>query len=655
MNKIILKKETLSNFRQVNVEVNYNDGTTEISSRNGVGKSSLDAAWKWLLCGYTDTANPKNHELYDSTKELNENTPITRVKADVEVNGIAYTLEKTAEAKFVKKRGETTYEKASSDNYVYYIDNIKTSVGDFNAWIERNICPVDMLPYCLDGGFFANEAEEEPKKARKVLESIVGEISDSELKGDYTELIALMNEKGYSVEQVRTQQKEKLNSLKSDETRVRAEIELKEKSLAELQSIDYDVIEKQIAEIKKQIEDIDNTLLGKAEAIKPILGQRDAIFEIINSKALKLNEGRNTYNNKFNALRNDINTQIRNVSANNDVVRKRNEVKQSDMESLKRQVELMKVTISTLTMEKDRLAGQRDMLKSRVFTDDKCAYCGQELPADVIEEKRKQFNERKQNELDSIVAKGKNLKQQIEDTEKDLQAKLEIINAGVELEQLENADMLYAKLDELNKSYVPYESTEEYQKMFNEIETLKSTLPEIPQSDNEGLTNMKRSLIAELETQNRMYGKKQDIIDTMNKIEALKSDLRNICNEEARIEGLLVKITEYVEEKANIVSSRVNDRLSICKIQMYRVQKDGGVAPDCRVYSKEGVPFSTINNSKAMLIRIDLQRFFCNHFNVQLPIFVDEYKSFDDFNAPKSQGEQMVMLYASNSPILEVK
>ena len=655
MNKIILKKETLSNFRQVNVEVNYNDGTTEISSRNGVGKSSLDAAWKWLLCGYTDTENPKNHELYDSTKELNENTPITRVMADVEVNGIAYTLEKTAEAKFVKKRGETTYEKASSDNYVYYIDNIKTSVGDFNAWIERNICPVDMLPYCLDGGFFANEAEEEPKKARKVLEGIVGEISDSELKGDYTELTTLMNEKGYSVEQVRTQQKEKLNSLKSDETRVRAEIELKEKSLAELQSIDYDVIEKQIAEIKKQIEDIDNTLLGKAEAIKPILGQRDAIFEIINSKTLKLNECRNTYNNKFNALRNDINAQIRNVSANNDAIRKRNEVKQSDMESLKRQVELMKVAISTLTIEKDRLAGQRDMLKSRVFTDDKCAYCGQELPADVIEEKRKQFNERKQNELDSIVAKGKNLKQQIEDTEKDLQTKLEIINACVELEQYESTDEIYAKLDDLNKSYVPYESTEEYQKMFNEIETLKSTLPEIPQSDNEGLTNMKRSLITELETQNRMYGKKQDIIDTMNKIESLKSDLRNICNEEARIEGLLAKITEYVEEKANIVSSRVNDRLSICKIQMYRVQKDGGIAPDCRVYSKEGVPFSTINNSKAMLIRIDLQRFFCNHFNVQLPIFVDEYKSFDDFNAPKSQGEQMVMLYASNSPILEVK
>jgi chromosome segregation ATPase len=464
-----------------------------------------------------------------------------------------------------------------------------------------------------------------------------------------------MNEKGYSVEQVRTQQKEKLSILKSDETRVRAEIELKEKSLAELQSIDYDVIEKQIAEIKKQIEDIDNTLLGKAEAIKPILGQRDAIFEIINSKTLKLNESRNTYNNKFNALRNDINAQIRNVAANNDAIRKRNEVKQSDMESLKRQVELMKVTISTLTMEKDRLAGQRDMLKSRVFTDDKCAYCGQELPADVIEEKRKQFNERKQNELDSIVTKGKTLKKQIEDTEKDLQAKLEIINAGVELEQFENTDALYVKLDELNEQYVPYESTEEYHKMFNEIETLKSTLPEIPQSDNEGLTNMKRSLITELETQNRMYGKKQDIIDTMNKIEALKSDLRNICNEEARIEGLLVKITEYVEEKANIVSSRVNDRLSICKIQMYRVQKDGGIAPDCRVYSKEGVPFSTINNSKAMLIRIDLQRFFCNHFNVQLPIFVDEYKSFDDFNAPKSQGEQMIMLYASNSPILEVK
>lgn len=655
MNKIVLKKETLSNFRQVNVEVNYNDGTTEISSRNGVGKSSLDAAWKWLLCGYTDTANPKNHELYDSTKELNENTPITRVKADVEVNGIAYTLEKTAEAKFVKKRGETTYEKASSDNYVYYIDSIKTSVGDFNAWIERNICPVDMLPYCLDGGFFANEAEEEPKKARKVLEGIVGEISDSELKGDYTELTTLMNEKGYSVEQVRTQQKEKLNSLKSDETRVRAEIELKEKSLAELQSIDYDVIEKQIAEIKKQIEDIDNTLLGKAEAIKPILGQRDAIFEIINSKTLKLNEGRNTYNNKFNALRNDINAQIREIRKDNALVEQRNKTAKELYDNNKGRLETQRTLIKKLNEERERLVKERDEVKSMTFTDTHCSFCGNELPSDMIEDKRNEFNKNRQAMLDNIVARGKNIKQQIEQHENVIAILEQSVEAQLVLEQPKSTQELENRLSELDKSYIPYENTEEYQKMFNEIETLKSTLPEIPQSDNEGLTNMKRSLITELETQNRMYGKKQDIIDTMNKIEALKSDLRNICNEEARIEGLLAKITEYVEEKANIVSSRVNDKLSICKIQMYRVQKDGGIAPDCRVYSKEGVPFSTINNSKAMLIRIDLQRFFCNHFNVQLPIFVDEYKSFDDFNAPKSQGEQMIMLYASNSPILEVK
>lgn len=655
MNKIILKKETLSNFRQVNVEVTYNDGTTEISSRNGVGKSSLDAAWKWLLCGYTDTANPKNHELYDSTKELNENTPITRVKADVEVNGIAYTLEKTAEAKFVKKRGETTYEKASSDTYVYYIDNIKTSVSDFNAWIERNICPIDMLPYCLDGGFFANEAEEEPKKARKVLEGIVGEISDSELKGDYTELTTLMNEKGYSVEQVRTQQKEKLNSLKSDETRVRAEIELKEKTLAELQSIDYDVIEKQIAEIKKQIKDIDNTLLGKAEAIKPILGQRDAIFEIINSKTLKLNEGRNTYNNKFNALRNDINAQIRNVEKVNAGIHQRNEQAIMEFDATKTKLERAKTMLGTLNKEREMLVKERDDVKSMVFKDDKCAYCGQELPVDILEENRKSFNDNKTKKLEIIVAKGKHIKREIEGTENIIAEYQTVVDKGLNLEQFQNADELNAQLSEIEKSFVPFEQTDDYNRMFNEIETLKSTLPEIPQSDNESLTNMKRSLITELETQNRMYGKKQDIIDTMNKIDALKSDLRNICNEEARIEGLLAKITEYVEEKANIVSSRVNDHLSICKIQMYRVQKDGGIAPDCRVYSKEGVPFSTINNSKAMLIRIDLQRFFCNHFNVQLPIFVDEYKSFDDFNAPKSQGEQMVMLYASNSPTLEIK
>lgn len=657
MKKVLVKSLMLRDFRNVNANIMLNDLETSISGRNGVGKSSVQAAWNWLLSEYTDAENPKNHELYDSTKELTEETPLTRVTANIEIDGKEWTICKTAEAKFTRKRGETTYEKAASDNYVYYIDDIKTSKTDFMSWIKTNIISdPDMLVYCLDGAFFANLTKEDSKKGRKVLETIVGEVKDSELKGDYDGLIELMSAKGYTVENIMTQQKEKLNELKKDQTRISSEIEVKEKLLQEISAINFDETEKAIAEIKKQIEDIDNTLLGKAESIKPILGKRDAIFDIINSKTLKLNESRNAYNSRQISLISDIKVKISNVTKDNEYIRSRNQQQIDEKDRLKKQIENLESMLDTLNKERDRLVENKNELKEKVFTEDTCVYCGQELPYEMLEEKRKQFNDNKKKTLEIIVEKGRNVRQQIDNTEKAISEKKALLEKDVELEEYQDVDKLKAELELAEKSFVPFEETTEYKRLYNDIEDLKRSLPEIPQSDNEALTNVKKSLIEDLEIQNRIYGKKQDIIDTNESIAILQTNLRNVCNEQAVCEGLIAKGKEYIEEKANIISSKVNDKLSICKIQMYRTQKDGTLVPDCRVYSKEGVPYSTIHNSRRMLIRIELQRFFCNHFGLQLPIFVDEYKSFDDYNAPKSQnGEQMVFLYASNSNTLEIK
>ena len=61
-------------------------------------------------------------------------------------------------------------------------------------------------------------------------------------------------------------------------------IEDKEKALSEYNQIDFDGTLNEINEKKKLIEDIDAQMLGKAEALKPILAKRDAIFEIISKK-----------------------------------------------------------------------------------------------------------------------------------------------------------------------------------------------------------------------------------------------------------------------------------------------------------------------------------------------------------------------------------
>lgn len=653
MKIVVIKRIELVNFRGLNLVVTPTNIETRFYGLNGVGKSSIAEACSWLFSGYTNANSVKNFNIYDNTKPLTHETPATKVIADVEINGIVTTLERSAKPSFVRKRGTNTYEKSSSDTYTYAIDNIDTSVSDFLSWIETQTgVPSDMLVYCIDGSYFSVLSITDKNKARKVLENIVGEVKFSDLKGDYTELELAMA-KGFTLEQVTSQQKELRKKYEESIGMIDLKIKSKEEDLATLRQTPFSTIENEIAEKKSSIEDIDKAILGKAESIKPILGERDRIFDLINSKTLKLNEGRNTYLNKFSALKNDILRQINNVRADNDSIKQRNEEKARQYDALGRDIEAMKRMLEALSKEREMLVADKDKLKAQVFTDDKCVYCGQELPADMIEEKRKQFNEQKTKQLKVIIAKGKNVKERIENLQKDIQVKSDEYSKGFNVEPYISLDELQLKLDEVAKSYVPYEETDEYKIVFNEIETLKNSLPEMPDNDTDALTNVKKSLIEDLEKLNRQLGRKDDCLKIEREIEELLADKRSCANKQSEVEGMLQMIQDYTEEKANYVSNKINDKLEVAKIEMFRTQKDGTLAPDCVVRNKKGVMYATANGAQKILLNIDLQQMFCEHFGVVMPIFVDECSMFSPSLEPKFE-TQNFKFYASDDKVLKI-
>lgn len=654
MRIVEIKRIELVNFRGLNLVVTPTNIETRVFGLNGVGKSSIAEACSWLFSGYTNANSVKNYNLYDNTKPLTHETPATKVIADVEINGIVTTLERSAKPSFVRKRGTNTYEKSSSDTYTYAIDNIDTSISDFQSWIETQTgVPSDMLVYCIDGSYFSVLSITDKNKARKVLENIVGEVKFSDLKGDYTELELAMA-KGFTLEQVTSQQKELRKKYEESMGMIDLKIKSKEEDLATLRQTPFSTIENEIAEKKSSIEDIDKAILGKAESIKPILGERDRMFDLINSKTLKLNEGRNTYLNKFSALKNDILRQINNVRADNDSIKQRNEEKARQYDALGRDIETMKRMLEALSKEREMLVADKDKLKAQVFTDDKCVYCGQELPADMIEEKRKQFNDSKTKQLEVIIAKGKNVKERIENLQKDIQVKSDEHSKGFKVEPYISLDELQLKLDEVAKSYVPYEETDEYKVIFNEIETLKNSLPEMPDNDTDALTNVKKTLIEELEKLNRQLGRKDDCLKIEREIEELLADKRLCANKQSEVEGVLQMIQDYTEEKANYVSNKINDKLEVAKIEMFRTQKDGTLAPDCVVRNKKGVMYATANGAQKILLNIDLQQMFCEHFGVVMPIFVDECSMFSPSLEPKFE-TQNFKFYASDDKVLRIE
>lgn len=653
MKTILLKRLTLSNWRSLNLDVVFNAQETRICAKNGVGKSSLQFAWNWLLSGYTESVYPKNYDLFDRRVELSHETPLASVKAEVSVNGVDYTLEKKAQAKFVRKRGENTYEKAPSDTYTNYIDNIETSISDFNSWVKHNICDPDLLVFCLDGSFFSTLAYNDKHKARKVLENIIGEINQNDFKQDYSELYARMA-KGYTLEQITEQIKNVIKPLKERMELIPTIVDNQQATLSEYESIDFEAIEKDIASKRKSIEDIDAAILGKAESIKPILGKRDAIFDIINSKALILSERKSAWENQQYALTSRIKGQIDAINKENKLINERNDLLLSEYKRQEKSLEYEKNTLDNLNKQRDELLKKRDEVKARCFAEDTCAYCGQELPIEMLEKAKTRFLEQKNKDLDLVVSQGKNVKAQIEDCEVRIKELEDVVSKGVKLEELKSVETLQAELKQAQDEFVPFEKTDECARLQKELDDLKASLPEIPQNDNEALTNAKKSLFDEVEAQSRKLGLKDKANEIRNGIAALHEELREVGNAVAKHEGVLSLIEQYNEEKANIISLRVNEHLKISQIVMYRKQKDGSLAPDCVVCDEKGVSYATMNNSKRPLVNIELQKLFCNYFNIVMPVFIDEVSLFDADNEPHLE-TQSIKLFASNDSTLKIQ
>ena len=229
-----------------------------------------------------------------------------------------------------------------------------------------------------------------------------------------------------------------------------------------------------------------------------------------------------------------------------------------------------------------------------------------------------------------------------------------IVDAGVSFEEEQSTALLQDELNAYESNYVPFEETDEHAKLVKEIDDLKAMLPEIPQNDNEALTNMKNVLMTELDDLNRQMGLKSQCDKIKVDIADLQDKHKSLGVETALCERTIMKVKEYREEQASIVSKRINDKLDMVSVDMFRTQKDGTNVPDCIIRGKRGVQYATINNSAKTLINIELQQLLMKHFDVQLPIWIDECKNFDSKHTPNIDG-QHIMLYASDSPVIVVE
>ena len=652
MKRITLKKIQLSNFKSLNLEVNFNEGATTISGQNGIGKTSIASAFYWLLSSYTSPSVPKNHALYDDRVELTHETPLAKVKAWIKVGDLDYTIEKTAEARFTRPKGSSEWVKASSDTYTVYIDEIETSSTAYNEWISNNICPVEFLPYVLSGEFFSYLVTEDKNKARKVLCDLVGEIKEEDFKGDYSSIAELL--KRYTASEIIEMSKKKKKPLEDRQNAIPFEIDNKEERLSELKAMDFSTYEREIESTKQKIEAIDGLLLGNADAIKPILEHNREIENNLSNLRLSLANGRITHREKQNERTSEIKAKLAEVKRYNESIDKENAKIKRDFEEEIENGTFWSKRIDILEEKRAELLKKRDEVKARVYTEEKCAYCGQELPYDMLEKAREKFNDNKARELELIVKEGKQVAEDIARAKEKIESIGKMVEEGYTLLEKKSTTELEDALKRIEDTFVPYEDTIEHDEIYAKIKAYEREIKEMPSNDNEALTSEKKALIEHLSELSKKLGLKDEIEKVENDILELKNELRNIANSIAELEGKIFCAQSYIQERNEITAFRINGKMKKARFEMWSKQKSGELVPDLVLTNERGTRFSTTNFANRIELMLDLQELFCKTFEVNMPRFIDEAKVFSPSRLPVMEESQVVYLMASDSPYLEI-
>ena len=266
MKRVQIKRIILSDWKGQTRDVCFPDGKTiAITGRNGSGKTSIYKAFCWLLTGYTDAWNIKNHELYDNRLPVTNETPSPTVKATIEVDGVEHVLVREAKPVFAKNE-DGGYDRVSSDTYNFYIDDVPVTSTKFGKIISDMICDADLLPFILMGSKFANLAEEDKVKARKILQGIVGDIDLQPFKEKYAVIADKIG--NFTMQQVKEACRKRCREIGKEHERIKTLIAYNEDELKKLPEIDEATLKADIAKLDAEIatkRDFLNTIINDDE------------------------------------------------------------------------------------------------------------------------------------------------------------------------------------------------------------------------------------------------------------------------------------------------------------------------------------------------------------------------------------------------------
>lgn len=634
-----IKELVGENFSGMNFHDIYGSKEVKISGRNKSGKSTRIKAFFWLMSGYTSANEPLNANLFDNRIPLTKDTPEARVCAKVVLDdGQEVELERVARCKFQRRRGTDVYEKASSDEYVYRIDNIERSATDFREWISAFICPEDMLRFCLDGSFFLNLCFDDKKKARQIIENVIGSVSREEMTGDYSAIDELL--KTYCPDDIETRAANLSKGVSKRLDEIPSLITSKTSELSEIEQTDFAAVDEEISRLEGKRGDYSNQLLDLTERMKPVLKAKSKAEKDKEMKIEVYKKAEQEYKNGWVETDNKLVAEISQAQAKNDesAIRKRQLLAMNETDGK---------YITTCEESLDTLRAEKKKYEDQSFEDTGiCPVCGSKLPENIIEQKKAEFQKAQRDNIATTVKRAREIQDTIALTKKKIEDRIQEINniAIIDTTPLEQ------KLHELRIKDIPlFSQTEQGIALQADIDS--TIIPEASMPEDKDIKEKIDNINTELVSLYEKRGLKARGNKLRNDIEDLRTEQREKGAELAEYERQRQSIKNYKQEQMEILSRKVNDSLSHSRIDCWSQQKSGDMVPDLVIKDANGVNFACTNMASRIITTCDIQKFFCEKLGVSMPIFIDEVSVMNQDNIPHYEGTQTFLLFCADTPL----
>ncbi len=680
--RMILKSLRLENFKGVKDKTYEFGKTTRVSGMNRRGKTTIGAAWYWLM-------SDKNYELVSNPNIRPDNVEdcIPTVTANVGVDEKEITLSKMQKRK-VGKPDKNGVSKITITN-TYEINSVPKTERDFKAYLEELGFEFDKFLICSHPNVFTKDLSLKKKQdeMRKSLFAMASAKTDLE--------IAQMNKETADVAKL-------LESYKFEEIEAMNNAS-KKKAVEQLDAIPDQIIglEKAKVDVDMAEQELAKADLTRriAECDKKIAGADHSLDELRDKEMrlqLDISGITQTMNRELSNRRYEIDA---------DLCGCEDELKHLEQTiSLKEnQIVGNEKAITDADAERKKIGEKYNAEYAKAFDEvpylfdeskwgfdensTVCSLCGQKLPEDKIEQLKADFESRKEKAKADAEEK---LKAKRFKFDTDKKVELNRLNTiGTEKKELiteltkKNADLnteikalkkqeqdAIAKKEELSKqlSEIPSEAdctqNEDYVKLKAERDKV---LADIEKLESDGADKIvtdlkveKADLQSQLDEVNKIIAQAENNVQIDDKIADMQHKQNEYGQAKADAERILYQLKEVSKRKNELLVEEINQHFGIVRWKLSDFQKNGEYKEVCipTVLDEEAGIYKvfgdTTNTGREIEAKIDICNSFQKFFDMYVPIFLDGAESINDEYVPVVD-TQLILLTVSEDKKLKVE